>query len=82
MKTMLELQVSLDFDCCSCQNWVGVTVKCSGKGLESGLRKVAAVKVPCPTCGNVNQLYFEPSGTVRAVAPVSGVGAFPEPSVN
>jgi hypothetical protein len=30
----------------------------------------------------VNQLYFEPSGTVRAVAPYQAPRPMPEPSVN
>ena len=29
-------------------------------------RRVAAVNVPCPTCGQINQLCFEPNGTVRS----------------
>jgi hypothetical protein len=79
---MLELQVNLDFACCNCQGPVGVTVKCAGKGLSAASRAVAAVNVPCPACGSVNQLYFEPNGTVRAVAPYTGPHALPEPSLN
>jgi hypothetical protein len=79
---MLELKVTLDFSCCACDHAVSVTVKCSGKGLSSGLRTVAAVNVPCPTCGMINQLYFEPSGTVRAVAPYAGPRPRLEPSIN
>jgi phage FluMu protein Com len=79
---MLELKVSLDFRCCGCRGAVNVTVRCAGKGLADAGRSVAAVNVPCPTCGTVNQLYFEPSGTVRAVKPFAGVRPLPEPSVN
>ena len=79
---MIELKVVLDFVCCTCEQSVGVTVKCAGKGLAKGYRTVAAVNVPCPTCGNVNQLYFEPIGTVRAVAPYQAGRLLPEPSVN
>jgi phage FluMu protein Com len=57
-------------------------VKCSGKGLVAGARTVAAVNVPCPSCSSVNQLYFEPSGTIHAVAPFRGPRSVPEPSVN
>ncbi|MBY0526717.1 MAG: hypothetical protein K2R98_25215 [Gemmataceae bacterium] len=79
---MMELQVILDFACCGCQESVSVTVKCAGKGLAGAGRTVAAVKVPCPTCGTVNQLYFEPNGTVRAVSPVTTPRLLPEPSMN
>jgi hypothetical protein len=79
---MPELKVTLDFACCTCNNGVSVTVQCSGKGLAAGPRTVAAVNVPCPGCGSVNQLYFEPSGTVRAVAPYTGARPLPVPSIN
>ena len=78
---MLEVKVNLDFACCSCGQTVYVTLKCEGIGLLAGLRTVAAVKVPCPTCQSVNQLYFEPCGTVRAVAP-DPARLVPEPSLN
>jgi len=79
---MMELNVSLSFECCSCDHEIGVTLKCEGKGLAAGLRTVAAVNIPCPMCGAVNQLCFEPSGRVRAVWPVKGPRHLPEPSVN
>jgi phage FluMu protein Com len=79
---MVELKVILDFACCTCSHAVSVTVKCAGKGLAAGARTVAAVNVPCPTCGTVNQLYFEPSGTVRGVAPYQAPRRPLEPSVN
>jgi phage FluMu protein Com len=65
---MTELHVTLDFACCDCDETVQVTVRCTGEGLvrEAG---TAAVNVPCPTCGQVNQLCFEPCGTVRSVRP-------------
>jgi len=78
---MTELHVILDFACCQCARPVGVTVKCAGKGLVAGARTVASVNVPCPNCGAVNQLYFEPSGTVRAVKPAASPRSL-EPSVN
>jgi hypothetical protein len=78
----MEQIVSLDFACCHCAEPVGVTVKCAGEGLANGTRAVAAVNVPCPTCGAVNQLCFEPNGTVRGVAPYRGSRQVPEPSLN
>ena len=34
----------------------------------------------CPSCGSVNQLYFEPNGTVRAVSPFVGPRQVPVPA--
>jgi phage FluMu protein Com len=79
---MRELNVNLDFACCNCGSSMSVTLKCAGKGLSGGDHTVAAVKVPCPTCSNINQLYFEPNGTIHAVAPCQGPRQIPEPSVN
>lgn len=79
---MMELKVVLDFACCTCDESVNVTLKCEGKGLTKGRRIVAAVHVPCPHCGGINQLYFEPSGTVRAVSPIRGPSRSLEPSLN
>ena len=80
---MMELRVTLDFACCGCEQSVAVTVQCSGQGLagEVGGPELA-VNVPCPTCGQVNQLSFEPSGAVRAVRPYPCFRFVPEPSVN
>jgi hypothetical protein len=81
---MMELRVTLEFACCGCEQSVNVTVQCSGQGLagDAGQPKLA-VNVPCPTCGQVNQLFFEPSGAVRAVRPFPCFRFFvPEPSVN
>jgi hypothetical protein len=79
---MAELQVILDFACCRCEHPVGVTVKCSAQGLAVDPRAVAAVRVPCPACGQVNLLYFEPGGTVRDVVPAQAPERRLEPSVN
>lgn len=79
---MMELKVTLDFACCGCQETVSVTLKCAGKGLNNAGRSVATVPVPCPTCQTVNQLYFEPNGTVRAVTRASRPRPLPEPSIN
>jgi hypothetical protein len=80
---MMELNVTLEFACCGCDQPVGVTVQCSGKGLYPYAGgSLAAVNVPCPSCGQINQLYFEPSGTVRSVRPYTCFRVVPEPSVN
>ncbi len=80
---MHVILVSLDFVCCGCDKPVGVTVQCKGKGLSGGeAGTVAAVNVPCPTCGQVNQLCFEPRGRVRSVRPYPAARAVPEPSLN
>jgi hypothetical protein len=79
---MTELKLDLDFACCTCGSPMGVTLKCAGKGLAGGAHALAAVKVPCPTCGGINELYFEPSGTIHAIAPYRGGQRVPEPSVN
>jgi len=79
---MMEVELSLGFACCICDHPVSVTVKCSGKGLAVGSRPLAAVNVPCPNCGLVNQLSFEPNGTVRSVAPYTSPYPVPLPSVN
>lgn len=80
---MVELKVSLEFACCHCCEKVGLTVKCKGKGLAAGMPAVAAVSVPCPYCQAINQVYFDPCGTVHAVAPHQVVRtAVPAPSWN
>ena len=80
---MMELEAILDFACCSCGHDMGVTVKCAGKGLTTGARALAKVNVPCPTCGSINQLYFEPgTGCLRRVAPFWDTCPVPEPSLN
>jgi len=79
---MLELMLDLDYACCTCGCTTGVTLKCAGKGLAGGAHSVAAVKVPCPTCNNINQIYFEPSGTIHDVTPYQPHRRIPEPSKN
>jgi|SRR5580704_4653742 len=79
---MIEVQVELDFACCLCGSDVSVTLKCAGKGLTGGAHQLAAVKVPCPACSNINQLYFEPSGRLHAVRPCAPSRGLPEPSIN
>jgi len=80
---MMKLNLTLDFACCHCEQPVSVQVQCSGGGLMSNREgTLAAVNVPCPTCGQVNQLFFEPTGTVRSVRPYACIRIVPEPSVN
>jgi hypothetical protein len=80
---MMELTVTLGFACCGCEKPVSVTIQCSGKGaLKEVENTLATVNVPCPTCGLVNQLFFEPSGRVRSVRPYTCIRVVPEPSVN
>jgi hypothetical protein len=80
---MMELELCLDFDCCGCNQPVSVTLRCSGKGLAGEDRqRVAVVKIPCPTCGLINDLLFEPTGKVRKVKPSCYQHALPEPSIN
>jgi hypothetical protein len=79
---MMEVEVTLDFICCLCDQSVNVVVRCTGAGLAAGPGPVAAVSIPCPSCGLVNQLTFEPSGTVRSVTPYHSPRRAPEPSLN
>jgi phage terminase large subunit GpA-like protein len=79
---MMEMQVILDFACCTCDESISVTVKCEGKDLTHAGRSVARVHVPCPSCGTVHRLDFEPNGTVRNVCPCTAPRLVPEPSVN
>ena len=82
---MMELTITLDFACVDCENPVRVTVHCQGQGLcqasKSG-NSLACVNIPCPTCGQVNQLLFEPGGQVHSVRPYRCFRVVPEPSVN
>jgi phage FluMu protein Com len=79
---MMELKLDLDFACGTCGASMTVTVKCAGKGLAKGSHSFAAVKVPCPTCNSINELVFDPNGTVHAVSPCRELRLIPEPSLN
>jgi len=83
---MMKLNLTLGFACCGCEHKVSVQVQCSGGGLMMSSNRegtpLAAVNVPCPTCGQVNQLFFEPTGRVRSVRPYACIRIVPEPSVN
>ncbi len=79
---MTQLQLSMDFACCGCDQTVGITVQCTGSGLSAGPRTVAAVSVPCPGCSQINQVCFHPTGAVVAVRSVERPHGLPQPSVN
>jgi hypothetical protein len=80
---MMELELSLDFDCCGCCHPVSVKLHCTGKGLTGKERRsVAVVKIPCPTCNLINDLLFEPTGKVRKVKPSHYQRTPPVPSIN
>jgi hypothetical protein len=81
--TMMELELRISFDCCGCTHPVNVKLHCTGKGLASEERKtVAVVKIPCPTCGLINDLLFEPTGKVRKVKPACQQRTLPTFSIN
>jgi hypothetical protein len=80
VSVMMDLNVTLDFRCCGCDHPVTVTVHCTGGSLRQ--RNLASVNVPCPTCGEINELFFEPTGEVRSVRPYACFRAVPEPSAN
>ena len=79
---MTELKVNLDFACHACRQSIGVTVQCAGDHLDAKARVLASVAVPCPCCGHVSKLLFEPNGTVHDVRPVHVPARLPEPSIN
>lgn len=80
---MMEVNVVLDYQCCACDQPVSVTLTCAGKNLSASPNVVAAVNVPCPTCGRVHQLLFEPTGNiVRAVRPYHPSRTEYRPSLN
>jgi hypothetical protein len=78
----MELKVSLDFACSGCAQNVIVTLECKGSGLFSETGATATVNVPCPTCGAVNRVEFEPGGTLVAVSPCLPRRRTIEPSIN
>jgi hypothetical protein len=79
---MRNVEVVLDFACCTCGQPVSATVRCTGRGLAAGPHTVAAVRIPCPGCDGTNQLYFEPCGNIRAIEPFRGVREVLQPSYN
>jgi hypothetical protein len=79
---MIEVLVELDFACCACSATLNVKLKCAGKGLANGGNPIAQVNVPCPICCKINQVCFEPSGTVHAIQPCKPGRGIPEPCWN
>lgn len=80
---MLELQLAFDFQCCACGKDIGVTLKCAGNALATTRHGRATVKVPCPSCQEINQLCFALDGTLYDVqSEESGRREVPEPSCN
>jgi len=81
---MLELELVLDFACCSCGETMAVTVKCAGQGMAGGKNGVASVKIPCPNCQGINQAVFAPDdGTIHHVLAADKPRfIIPEPSLN
>jgi hypothetical protein len=78
----MDLTLSLDFACCVCESPLSVTVNCTGQGAGAEAGATVATNVPCPHCGQVNLLFFEPTGEVRAVQPLRCFRPLPTPSVN
>ena len=80
MDVMMELQVTLGFSCCGCEERVTVTVQCRGEDLRN--EALPVVKVPCPSCGTINQQSFDTNGKVRSVRPCVCYQPLPVPSLN
>jgi hypothetical protein len=78
----MEIKVTLAFECTSCTEPVRVKLKCSGPGLLTGGERRATVNVPCPSCGAITYVEFEPTGAVVAVTPVGQRRPILEPSIN
>ncbi len=79
---MMELEVTLDFPCCICDQPVAVTVKCEGNSLWDNARSVGKVIVPCPNCNHLIHLSFEPCGRVCDVVPYKAPRGMLEPCWN
>lgn len=80
---MMELNATLDFACCGCDESVSVTVQCKGDSLWQDSREsLAKVLVPCPGCGQINQVLFDHTGTIRSVQEHMFRYRIPEPSIN
>ena len=79
---MMDVNVTLQFACRSCEQGVTVMVQCQGEVLPDNERGLAAVNVPCPACGQVNHLAFDACGRIHAVRPAPSIRSFAEPSLN
>jgi hypothetical protein len=80
--TMMELEVTLDFPCCMCEQPVGVTVKCEGTALWEEAKAVGKVVVPCPNCSHLMQIAVDARGELREVKPYVAPRGLPEPCWN
>jgi phage FluMu protein Com len=81
---MLDLEVILEFSCCSCGDPLGVTVKCASQNLDSYKNQAASVKVPCPNCKEINQAIFSPDDGALIHVAISDKSRYmiPVPSLN
>ncbi|MFN4259536.1 MAG: hypothetical protein ACK4RK_09570 [Gemmataceae bacterium] len=79
---MMEVNVTLEFTCCHCHHSISVTLRCAGQGLNASRPPVAVVNIPCPNCGSVNKLSFEPTGLIHDVEPVLNSCFDFAPSIN
>ena len=80
---MTQLELSLDFVCQECSGNVGLSVQCRGRGLEGGSDAVSAVRVPCPNCQCILEVYFRPlTGEYLDHTPLMVQGLVPLPSLN
>jgi hypothetical protein len=77
---MMELNVTVRFVCSGCEEWVTIKVECRGEEFHD--TDLPAIKVPCPGCGTINELFFEANGTVRWVRRCVCYHPLPEPSLN
>lgn len=67
---MRECILELCFACSDCNDAVGATVHCSGKGMKDWPRSHAAAHIRCPHCGTANKIIFNiGSGQVVDVSP-------------
>ena len=83
--TEQEVHLTLEFACCVCLEPVSVTVRCRGMRSEDETENATAVaftSVPCPACGQVNQLFFDAMGSIRSVKPFRCFRPLPVPSIN
>jgi hypothetical protein len=78
----MELKVTLEIACTGCTQKFHVTLQCTGQGLQTGTRRRVKVSVPCPNCGSVSCVEFEPGGAIYAVTPAGPRRTAIEPSIN
>jgi hypothetical protein len=78
----MELKVTLEFACSGCAQKFHVTLECTGEGLQTGNCRRVKVHVPCPYCGSVSCVEFEPGGAIHAVTPAGPRRTAIEPSIN